>query len=300
MLVFSHDAGGAEIISAWAREQCDHDLDYCLAGPALDVFSRKIAPLSALPIERALGEIVNYDCILTGSSWPSDYERQAILAAKEQKVPVTTYLDHWVGYRERLTLRGELQLPDELWVGDKYALELARRVFPDHPVRLQPNRYFSQMADEIAMLSGSAARPGDGCRVLYLAEPMSNPSTGIETLDNGQPRYLQYSEFDALEGYLSFLRAGTSAIDSIRIRRHPSEPRGKYVSAAREFAPDFSIEVDVDTTLQEDCAWADWVVGCQTMALVIALHAGKTVFSCIPPGGAPLTIPYPEIRRVFH
>lgn len=300
MLVFSHDAGGAEVISAWAREQDDHDLDYCLAGPALNVFSRKIALLPLLPVERALDEMANYDCILTGSSWPSEYERQAIVTAKERKVPVATYLDHWVGYRERLTLKGELQLPNELWVGDEYALELARRIFPDHPIRLQPNRYFSQMADEIGKLPNPAAQSGEGRRVLYLAEPMSNPSTGIETLDNGQPKYIQYSEFDALQGYLCFLRANTSTIDSVRIRRHPSEPHGKYAPKAEEFAADFRIEVDVDTTLQEDCAWADWVVGCQTMALVIALHAGKTVFSCIPPGGAPLTLPYPEIRRVFH
>jgi hypothetical protein len=53
------------------------------------------------------------------------------------------------------------------------------------------------------------------------------------------------------------------------------------------------------TTLLQDLAWADWVVGCDTAALVAAVFAGRKVFSCIPPGGQPMTLPFTEITRLF-
>ena len=38
------------------------------------------------------------------------------------------------------------------------------------------------------------------------------------------------------------------------------------------------------------------VVGCETMAMVIALIAGRRVFTSIPPGGRPCRLPQREIR----
>ena len=46
--------------------------------------------------------------------------------------------------------------------------------------------------------------------------------------------------------------------------------------------------------------WADWVVGCDSMALAIAVKAGKKVFSCIPAQGKALTIPFPQIIKLFQ
>ena len=52
-------------------------------------------------------------------------------------------------------------------------------------------------------------------------------------------------------------------------------------------------------TLAEDFAWADTVVGCDTMAMVVALAAGRRVVSAIPAGGRPLSLPFAEIERLF-
>ena len=295
----SHDAGGAEIISAWLRASRREGVDYCIEGPAAKIFPRKIECLHTVPADQAMGALESYHEIVTGTSWPSEMERRFIREAKSRNVRVVTYLDHWVGYRERLTLNGLLVLPDELRVGDEFAFEMASNLFPTHPIVFQENLYFTQMAREISELSDKRSKVTTEKRVLYLTEPMSNPSTGIETDQDGTPRYRQYSEFEALRGYVDHLKKASESIERMRIRSHPSEKKGKYVGLAEGLSSNFPIEVDVETSLQEDCAWSDWVVGCQTMALVIALHAGKCVFSCIPPGGAPLTLPYPGIRRVF-
>ena len=37
--------------------------------------------------------------------------------------------DHWVNYQERFIKGGETQLPDEIWVGDAHAENMARGLF---------------------------------------------------------------------------------------------------------------------------------------------------------------------------
>ena len=41
----------------------------------------------------------------------------------------------------------------------------------------------------------------------------------------------------------------------------------------------------------------DWVVGCQSMALAVAILMGKEVFSCIPPNGKACVLPHQEIKH---
>ena len=88
--------------------------------------------------------------VLTGTGWASNLEREAIRMARSHRVQVAAYLDHWVNYAERFTVDGVLELPDEIWVGDEEALDLAHRTFPTTEVRLEPNQYWSEIRAELA------------------------------------------------------------------------------------------------------------------------------------------------------
>ena len=81
----------------------------------------------------------------------------------------------------------------------------------------------------------------------------------------------------------------------LRLRTHPAEPEGKYDDIVAEHG----LELSVGRSLAQDCAWADTVVGCDTMAMAVALAAGRHVVSAIPRGGRPLSLPFPEIDRMF-
>ena len=48
-------------------------------------------------------------------------------------------------------------------------------------------------------------------------------------------------------------------------------------------------------TLAEDILCSHIVVGCESMAMVVALLADKLVISCIPPGGRACQLPHKEI-----
>jgi hypothetical protein len=113
-------------------------------------------------------------------------------------------------------------------------------------------------------------------------------------LHYGDERYFGYTEEEAVQYFLENLRFITSDIQRIVIRAHPSEPAQKYAWARDRV----SVRVDVSegSPLIEDIAAADIVVGCESMAMVVALLAGKRVISAIPPGGHPCALPHPEIE----
>jgi hypothetical protein len=223
--------------------------------------------------------LAGLDLVVCGSSVSSPLEKQVVRAARAAGVRCAVWLDHWVNYPARFVLDGEIVLPDELWVADVHAERLARETVPGPPVVLRGNPYLEDAAAEIRALS----RPHDGPeRVLYVSEPTSLAAERA----TGDPLGWGYEERAALRGYLEACRPA-----HVRLRTHPSEPPDKYA--------EFGLERSEGRTLAEDVAWADTVVGCDTMAMAVALEAGRRVLSVIPPGGRPLSLPYDGIERLF-
>jgi hypothetical protein len=273
--VVSHDAGGAEILASYVAQNA-LECRFVLAGPALQVFQRRLGAVNVEPLAEAIAASA---WCLFGTGWQSDLEWQALGAAKRLGKRAVSFLDHWVNYPERFERGGERRLPDEIWAGDEEARALARRHFPGTPVKLVPNPYFADVEREIARLeAGLPARQAGGGRALFVCENL----TGIGQLRFGDERHYGYTEFDALEYFFS--RAPELGIESVRIRPHPSDPAGKYGALIAAHAP--LAEPGGDRPLLEEIAAADLVAGCESMALVSALIARRRVVCCVPPGNS--------------
>ena len=294
LLLAAHDAGGAENVAAWARKHSASPFAVVVEGPARRVFENGIVPAARiLSREEAFRCFPKVGTLLTGSSWSSDLERVLVDRAKAAGVRTVVFLDNWTEYRERLLIDERLVLPDEIWVGDQYAEDLARKTFPGISVRNVGNDYLEGLAAEVR--SRSAARPGTGCRLLFLGEPLAAAAEH----KYGNARHHGYTELDALDALLEHARERWAGeIEAMRIRRHPAEAPGKY--SAYTGKADFPIVECGDSPLLEDCAWADRVAGCQSMAMVVAFLAGKEVYSAIPRGGRPCAIPLPGIVPLFQ
>ena len=271
--VVSHDAGGAEILASYVAQNA-LACRFVLAGPALQVFQRRLGTVSVEPLA---GAIAASTWCLLGTGWQSDFEWQALGEAKRLGKRAVSFLDHWVNYPERIERGDERRLPDEIWVGDEDAQLLAQRHFAGTPVKLVPNPYFADIAREFARhgTHTAAARPGKA-RVLFVCENLS----GIGRLRFGDERHYGYTEFDALEYFFS--RAPELGIEGVRIRPHPSDPSGKYDALIARHAP--LAQLGGDRPLLEEIAAADMVTGCESMALVAALVAQRRVLCCVPPG----------------
>ena len=288
LAVVSHDAGGAELISSYVRQQGLPCL-YVVEGPARNVFERKLGPIQTLPLEAAIQQASS---VLCGTSWQSDLEFNALGLTRAAGKASVTFLDHWVNYQARFTRGLDVRLPDEIWVGDSIAESLALAALPGISLRLVDNPYFADLRLELASLVPRPSASREKLSVLYVCEPVREHSER----QFGNARHLGYVEEEALVYFLEHADALGKPIERIVIRPHPSEAPGKYDWAFEQFNLPL-VHGGSQTLLQEivDC---DVVVGCESMAMVVGLLAGKRVVSSIPPRGRACMLPYPEIERL--
>lgn len=288
--IVSHDAGGAEILSSYAK-QVNGPWLFSLGGPATRVFASKIGGVSSLELENAIEQA---DWILCGTSWQSDLEWQAIALSRKMGKRSIAYLDHWVNYQERFVRAGVQHLPDEIWVGDVHAEALARAEFPGILIRLVPNPHFADIRGQVANLKIASNHylhsNQQEHKVLFVCENISEHAQ----MQHDDPRYWGYTEFDAIEYFFANIKALQMPISSVTIRPHPSDPAGKYDQAIAQH-PGLA-RLSSGQSLLADIAAADVVVGCESMAMVIAVQCGRRVVSCIPLQQVAPKLPFSEIE----
>jgi len=282
-LIVAHDAGGAEILVNYVQQ---HDLDclFLLDGPAVKIFQKKIDNIALCTLEQGLDYA---KWVLCATSWQSDLEWQVIKQAKLKNIPVVAFLDHWVNYSQRFIRQSEEQLPDELWVGDHYAEDMAKKCFPSTPIKQVENPYLQAIKKEIKVLQSQAKVQKR--TLLFISENIS----GHALQQYGKKDYFGYTEFDAFEFLMTNLPVfNENPIENIIIRPHPSDPVGKYDVYEKQYVG--LVFVSHSNTLLEDIVAADIVAGCESMALVVALLTAKKVISCIPVE-QPCRLPHREI-----
>jgi hypothetical protein len=288
--IVSHDAGGAEILASYANQIGQPSL-FSLAGPAVKVFAGKMGSVTSLPLQNAIEQA---EWVLCGTSWQSDLEWQAIDLSREMGKRSVAFLDHWVNYQERFVRAGVQHLPDEIWVGDIHAEALAIAEFPTIPIRLLPNPHFADVRIQVENLKSAFNDYYHSNRrdrkVLFVCENISDHAQ----MQHGDPRYWGYTEFDAIEYFFANIKALQADISSVTIRPHPSDPAGKYDKVIALYPE--SACLSSGQPLLEDIAAADVVVGCESMAMVIAVQCGRRVVSCIPLQQIALKLPFSEIE----
>ncbi|MEX6775736.1 hypothetical protein [Limnospira fusiformis] len=251
--VVSHDAGAAEVLASYIFQNNFEGL-FVLAGPAIKVFERRMGKIKIANLEEA---IRSCDWCLCGTSWQSDLEWQAIRQARDAGKRVVAFLDHWVNYRERFIRQGTSHFPDEIWVGDVYAQNIASQIFVDIPIKLVENPYFKDIQDKLTQLPNNELAEVSEITVLYACEPIADHA--LKTY--GDERYWGYTEHDALQYFLENISVLNEPVKKVIVRPHPSEPLDKY-SYVRERFCDLTIDLGGRQTLLEEISQIQVVVGC--------------------------------------
>ena len=277
--VVCHDAGAGNIVIAGLLETGRSDWRAYMRGPAEKLW------LSAYPrvalcntLDSALEGV---ELLVTGTSWGSDIEHKARSLANSRGIRSVAVIDHWVNYAERFSRHGEIVWPDEFWVTDDYAMEIAKHAFPGQTVFKVPNRYLeSQM--RVIKQAGESSTP----ELLYVLEPIrSDWGRGLQ------------GEFQALDYFVgNMARLGLSPDTKIRLRPHPSDVSGKYNDWVADH-PTLNIQLDDTISIAESLSRASWVAGCESFALVLALIAGRKVYCTLPPWAPPSRLPH---RGLIH
>jgi hypothetical protein len=288
ILVAAHDAGVAEVLSSYIYRN-NINARYILGGPAKEIFYRKLG-IRGVETENMMNELVLSDLLLSSTSWQSDLEYNALRMASTLGKKSVAFLDHWVNYSERFIRSGVRTAPSQIWCGDRYALTYAKKVFQDIPVYYEENAYFLDVKEQIRELSNTSISAGVRC--LYLCEPI----TDYWTRKHGSTHGLSYNENDAINYFLDNLVRVDERIDEVILRLHPSEPHNKYDNYLCHRQA--RVRIAPPRPLIEDIVECTYIVGCNTMAMVIGVLAGKKVLSVIPPGEEKCVLPFGEIRML--
>jgi hypothetical protein len=294
--IVAHDAGGAELISSLIRlrglfPKCS----YSLSGPANKIFSEKLGVINNFSLDDI---ILRCDSLLCGSSWESDHELNAIKLAKLYNKKSIVYLDHWTNYKSRFVRNNNLTLPDEIWVPDQYAEKIAKSIFDifDISIKVVENPYLIEVRNDVTIAQNKNLNKCCEARVLkvlFLSEAISEHALKVY----GTEDYWGYTEKDAFYFFLNNRNFIDSSDMRLRVRPHPADTKGKYSSEISTRDVFFEISNE-GQTLVDDIAWSDIVVGCSSMAMVVALLLKKRVICAIPPKSRGYHLPHDGIESL--
>jgi hypothetical protein len=265
--VASHDAGGAVVLAAYLYM---HNIDFvaCLSGASTEIFGRFFKQHeNLLDISK-----LNFDTLITSTSGESEHELQFVKIAKLSGIRTISILDHWVNYPKRFLRNGDYILPDEIWVTDSEAYKIANSVFKDVKVKQIENPYKTFLQTRYLPLSKYSRS-----NILYCTEPIKNFDNHLQNVQIGD-----YDEFIALESILQKLMEIKYNLNVV-IKLHPTEAECKYTYLLKKF-DDLNILISTEQDLLSELVRASVVIGCNTMALVVANWLHIPVVNSIPNG----------------
>lgn len=244
VLVVAHDAGAAEIIGAYLKTHTKgkHYSVYA-AGPAARIFRRERIPFRVIrENKKNIAHIVakhrDAALALLGTGWMTTIERESLTCAKKAGIRTAVYLESWGDYRTRFGYPAKNwkdTLPDELWVGDRFAWTLAGHYFPGVARRMVRNQYLAGIASRYRKSSKRRDR------IVFMSRPAPNTAHMIKEL-------LQHTHYP------------------IRIRLHPAEDPKRFDGLIKQHKG--RIEKSREKDLVHDLVRARAVVGPETVAMV--------------------------------
>lgn len=279
--VIAHDAGAANQIIHWfIQGDLSPELAYfSLSGPALVLAKKVLAEKSEIIFENhsISNAIAKADWVLTGTGWASEQEKEGMAEGIRQHKITIAVFDHWVNYEPRLQYHDRTLDVDQIWVADVYAQALAESTFPEIATHLMPGRYLTYESSRVR---------GEGIKgnFLFLMEPVRVSWQGVD-----------HGEFQAFQFFIDNLALiSHHSSCNIKIRPHPSDSKKKY-QHLEEATKDLTITVSSNESLYEALSAAELVVGLNSYAMVVALAAGRKVFSVLPPIAPACVLPQPGI-----
>jgi len=283
VLVVTCDAGGAEVIAAYVKKHA-HEKNFhsYVAGPAVRIFRRLELPFHLIEdsrrvIARIVREHANSQYVLCGlPGWMTSIELRALKESKQIGLKTIAYVDSWAFYREAFGYpkrEWQRNLPDEIWVGDRYALSLVQRDLKRR-ARLIPNQYFANIRERYRKRRRALPPPD---RILFLS------SVPLRT--------------NSVLSFLLSSLAHTGSRKQVRIRFHPADNRTRYDALIHRYRGKVRVEKSAEEDIANDLGGAALVVGMETVALAAAAQCGIRAVSILPRGGKKV-LPFREIARM--
>ena len=263
ILVYSKDAGGAEIISSWIREKKIQNFECILEGPAKLIFKKKFKSIR----NGNLKNKVKYEKFYFSTSFPPNNELKILRYFKKNNLETFCFLDHWVNYKERLTKNKILYLPDKFLTFDQVAYKIAKKTFKKTKIIKEKNFYIKNILLKINKYKKEKKY------ILIISSPrynsLKNYSLKKSNQKNKNNLMLMINKIISLKKNLNK--------KIILIRPHPSEKKIDFSWLPKKFK-NFKIMIS-NKTLLEDLSKSEVVVGSNSMAFIFANLMKKRIYN---------------------
>jgi len=296
ILIISEDPGGAEILSSWCAQNLDYNFYFLLSGPAIPIYKNKIDNCKIVSTDKAQELIISkFFCqVIITQSWRSKFGLNLIPLAKAKNINTVFSADHWGNYGDFFNTTEALTtdfLCDEVWCGDSHAITNALDLgFPSNILKLVPNEKFNEVKKALKI---KKKKQGSPITLLYLTEPTSEHMIA----KYNDPLFKGYNEFTILQRFFSLLPDYFPNIKKIIFRTHPNEKHDKYNDILSQSCISKKFEFSTNLNLIDDILESEFVVGCESMALVYSIFANRKTYSILP-SNFKLLLPYDEIIRI--
>jgi hypothetical protein len=131
------------------------------------------------------------DFIFTGTSYTSDIEIKYIKAAKENGIPIYSFVDHWTNILNRFSNGKEIIFPDIIFVLDERAKQIAiKEGIEIKKLSILPNPYHTFLRkwhprDNKNSFLNNNKIPADNLLIVFAPDPLSNVG-GVEKFDTDE------------------------------------------------------------------------------------------------------------------
>lgn len=248
-------------------------MSYYVAGKV----SRKVFEgTKALPFVSHVEKYIKL--VVTGTSLGSEQkslDKQLVVWAKANTIPVISVIEHWSWYRKRFEVdNGKLLLPDYILVNDTIALKDAiAEGLPASMLYAMGNPYLEKLctnqlehcASEIILKQYSL--PADKLLLFFISEALR------DTFNAVTDDYMGYDEFEVLRSIMSQLKENEHLV----IKLHPEESAFKYDIFRGE-----SVSVLRDCPVKDLSAIAYKIIGMASMLLLELSVFRKDIISYRP------------------
>ena len=250
IVIFSHDAGGAQILSSYLVKKKIFSIYGICKGPAVNIFKEKKIKVKKISIENSINL---GDVFFTTTSWNSILEKTAMKKLCEKRKKFITFIDHRLHFKKKFNFK---YLPSEIWSFDTKSHDICKKIFKDTVIKLKKN-YFHNYA--IKKISEYKKNELFKSNYLYLTEPISDLHRKF------YKKKIDLIEVDTLNFFLNKCRT----YHNITIRVHPNDNFKKYSYINKKFR-NLKIRFDNKTSLYKQLALNFNIVSFQSSILHLA------------------------------
>ncbi len=263
IIIFSHDAGGAQILSSYLYFKNIKKVFGICEGPAKKIFKEKNILVKKISYKAAINTGGKF---YTTTSWNSDIEKKAIKYLLKKGKPFITFIDHWENYEKRFFRKF---IPKEIWSFDKESYLKCKKVFKNKNIILKKNFFHKYALDKIS----SYKRPKDyRLRYLFLTEPLSELRKKL---------YIKSSNYPEIKSLDFFLKKIKNKNIKVTIRVHPNDKLSKYMFFIKKF-PKLNINFDNNTNIFKQISQHYHVISFKSSIMYLALKNNNNVLSSYP------------------